>query len=214
MIEKADTCLLFKNGKYHVDPVVIDPDSRPACKSHIGGRHKRLDLKEDRPAAFIYSRYDRAFLADIALDETAAEIRYFRHAFGSHPECSDLVGSSESIFERAEDAEISVPLAAEAEDAIHHVFYGFRTCKLTGFCHMGYDEDGDVIGFGKPDQQIGASPDLRHASCGGICLGRIHRLYRVYYQETWLHVLADSEDVLDACFGIYVQVIGYSAGGT
>src|SRR5206468_12437106 len=143
-------------------------------------RHEGLHLDEERSSALDGRDDDASGDAPAALlEEHFRRIGDFAQTVLGHLEDPDLVGRSETVLRRAQDAERVETLALEVEDGVDDVLEDARPRDRALLRDVADEEDRNVLALRELEEPRGALAELRDPAGSGRDLVGVHRLDRV-----------------------------------
>ena len=127
-------------------PVRVDAAGRPPRRPDRTRGDERLDLDEDRPAAFERRRDHAARRGAVALvEEGACRVLHLRETAAAHLEHADLLGRAEPVLRGADDPERREALALEREHRVDEVLERLRAGQRAVLGHVADQHDRDRL---------------------------------------------------------------------
>ena len=158
----------------------IDAARRPPRRAERARGDERLDLDEDRPAAFERRRDDAAGCRLIVLgEERPRRVGHLRHAGLAHLEHPDLLGRSEAVLRGPDEPQRREALALEGEDRVDEMLERLRPGQRAVLRDVPDEYDGNPLALRELHQAEGRLADLTDAARRPIELGDGRRLDRV-----------------------------------
>ena len=148
------------------------------------GRHQRLDLDQQRSGAF--NARENAGARDVAAafaEEQRRRIGDVGEAAIGHLEHADLVGRTEAVLDRAQDAELVAALAFEIEHRVDHVleYAGAGDGAVLG--DVAHQQHGDAAALGQFDQRLRGGAHLCNRAGRAVDGVEPHGLDRIDHRD-------------------------------
>src|SRR5512132_4407997 len=145
----------FEDRQDHRQPGAVPADHGAPRRGERGGSDQRLDLDQHRPGSLDAGEHRRA--GDLALalgEEQRRRVRHLVEPAIGHREDADLVGRTEAVLHRPQDAELVAAFAFEIEHRIDHVFehLGPRDDAVLG--DVPDEQQNEPVPLGQPDQRL------------------------------------------------------------
>ncbi len=175
----------FQHREHHGEAPGIPPHHRAPGRARLRGRDQGLDFHQHRARAFHAGEHRGARLrVRPALGQKQRRrVRYLGQAFLAHGEDADLVGRTEAVLDRAQDAEAVRPLAFEIEHRVDHVLQHARAGDQAFLGDVADEHQGEAAPLGEPDQLVRRRAHLGDGAGRGLERLDEQRLDRIDHHE-------------------------------
>ncbi len=174
------TAARLQDRQDHRQPGTVPADNRAPGRGKGGRSDQRLNLHQNRPAAFDPGKHRRPGNVTLALGkEQRRRVWHLLQTRVAHLEHADFVRRPEAVLHRAKDAELMAAFTFEIQHRIDHVFQHLGTRDHPFLGDMSNQQQDEAVPLGEPDQHLRRSPHLRHRPRRRVELVDEQSLHRV-----------------------------------